>query len=67
LGAYVVSRFFYAVIVPLGINESDGTQIISGRLKEQNVLEAIKTVEHLHPDAIELHVFKERARAISSV
>jgi hypothetical protein len=62
-----VSRFFYAVIVPEGSNKSGDTKIISGRLLEQNVLEAIKTVERLHPDALELHVSKERTRAVSRI
>jgi hypothetical protein len=62
-----VSRFLYAVIVPDGANEIGKTKILSGRLLEQDTLEAIKTVERLHPDALELHVYREKAHAISSV
>jgi len=62
-----VSNFFYAVIVPKGITRSQGTKILSGRMMQRNAFEAVKTLERIHPDALKVHVRKEKAQALQSV
>lgn len=58
-----MSRFFYAVIVPVGASE----EIFSGRIQQENASEAIQRLEEMHPRATEIHVRKEKTRAVSRI
>jgi hypothetical protein len=53
-----VLPFFFCVILP---DETGGEQIISGRLMQQSISEAIRAVEDLYPAALEIRVYKQKA------
>jgi hypothetical protein len=53
-----VSSFFFCVIL---LNETGDEQIISGRLMQRTISEAIRAVEKLYPSALEIRVYKQKA------
>jgi hypothetical protein len=53
-----VLPFFFCVILP---NETGDEQIISGRLMQRTISEAIRAVEELYPSALEIRVYKQKA------
>jgi hypothetical protein len=53
-----VLPFFFCVIL---LNETGDEQIISGRLMQRTISEAIRAVEELYPSALEIRVYKQKA------
>jgi len=43
------------------LNETGDEQIISGRLMQRTISEAIRAVEELYPSALEIRVYKQKA------
>jgi hypothetical protein len=56
-----VSRFFFCVIKPDSSGHESETVIVSGSLFANHTGEAMSAVEEMHPSAIELRVYKEKA------
>jgi hypothetical protein len=56
---HVVFEFFYCVRLPFQAE----TEIVSGRLKEPDMLAATRTLEKLYPTAIEFQVRKYNCKA----
>ena len=56
-----MSPFFFCVILPNEAAKTGDEKIVSGRLMQQTISEAIKAVEKLYPTALEIRVYKQKA------
>jgi hypothetical protein len=56
-----VLPFFFCVILPSEADKTGDEQIISGRLMQRTISEAIRAVEQLYPSALEIRVYKQKA------
>jgi hypothetical protein len=56
-----VLPFFFCVILPNEAEKTGGEKIVSGRLMQQTISEAIRAVERLYPNALEIRVYKQKA------
>jgi len=56
-----VLPFFFCVILPCGADKSSDEKIVSGRLMQRTISEAIRAVEELYPSALEIRVYKQKA------
>jgi hypothetical protein len=56
-----VLPFFFGVILPSEADKTGDEQIISGRLMQRTISEAIRAVEQLYPSALEIRVYKQKA------
>lgn len=56
-----MSSFFFCVILPCEAEKTGDERIVSGRLMQQTISEAIKSVEALYPSALEIRVYKQKA------
>lgn len=56
-----MSRFFFCVIKPSSATHESETVIVSGSLLANHTSEAMSLVEQMHPSALELRVYKEKA------
>ena len=56
-----MSRFFFCVIKPSSVVNESETIIVSGSLLANDTGEAMRLVEQIHPSALELRVYKEKA------
>jgi len=56
-----VLPFFFCVILPCEADKASDEKIVSGRLMQRTISEAIRAVEELYPSALEIRVYKQKA------
>lgn len=62
MGINVVDRFFFCVILPDG-----DQQMVSGQMTSESAETALRVLESIHPDALELHIRKQKANASQAI